>query len=249
MKALSSSDDRSRLVAYATLSEVYDLNLTQKEWSYHHELALLLETLLNAVDSPNKRFPNLIGHFLTCVVSILTKPRHIVFNPLVTFIASAPALRLTNVPMFSELFGQDGIEYRAQRSYVLKMLQNGIAEPADVQLLKRGKVLERLMSYFSSPLTDLRTRESVLAILLLAGRLERLEETVLWVFSVLTETFSAPHVDALVNLALGTKDQTSAEKDCCVFIAREAWINHRSHLQKQTADAVQTVLCQSDIPV
>jgi hypothetical protein len=248
LTALSSSDHHTRAVAYATLSEAYDLNLDRKEWQFHKEFCLFLESLLNSIDTPCKRFPHLISHFLTCAATVLTKPGHIVFGPLVKFIAGAQSLRLTGVPLFTELFGQDGIDHRQSRNYILKMLQAGVAEPADVELLKKAKVVDRLMAYFSSPLADLGSREAILAIIGQAAALEKLDGVGLWAYSVMTETFAGPHADRLVRLALGAEEQSAADRDCAALVAREAWVNHRAHLSAATVDSVQTVLCRSDLP-
>ena len=124
-------------------------------------------------------------------------------------------------------------------------MKDGIREPADVELLNTGRVIERLEGFFASPLSDNTSRDLVLDVLITASHYSKLNNVVMWVYSVLTETFSAFHVDKLVDLALSMKHQTSSEKDCCVLIAKEAILSFKDRLSATTKDQVETLLCQS----
>lgn len=246
MRALSSTNSHTRDVAYSSLSNLYDLNLKNKEWTSYPQLSILLESLLNAVDTPSKRFTSLITYFLARAALIIMNPSRDVYVPTIKFLASSPALRTTSVPLFSSLFGSDGQDWsRHERNYILKMMKDGIREPADVELLNTGRVIERLEGFFASPLSDNTSRDLVLDVLTTASHYSKLNNVVMWVYSVLTETFSAFHVDKLIDLALSMKHQTASEKDCCVLIAKEALLSFKDKLSATTKDQVETLLCQS----
>ena len=245
MRALSSTNDHTRDVAYAALSNLYDLNLKHKDWASYLQLSILLESLLNAVDVPSKRFTSLITYFLARAALIIMSPSRDVYVPTIKFLASAPALRTNSVPLFSALFGSDEHEWsRQERNYILKMMKDGIREAADVELLNTGRVIERLEGFFASPLSDSKSRDLVLDVLRAASKYSKLKNVVMWIYSVLTETFSVFHVDKLINLALSMKHLTDPEKDCCVLIAKEAVLSFKDKLSPDTRDKAETVLCQ-----
>ncbi|OHS95955.1 hypothetical protein TRFO_37893 [Tritrichomonas foetus] len=245
-RALSSKDEHTRNIAYASLSELYDLNMKKKEYSYHNQLQLLLESLINAVQTPGMRFPSLITYFLTMASSIIIKPGHTIFYTLIQFLASDRALRCGSVPLFNNLFGQSTLEYRAQRGWILKMLKNGVNETADVELMKKGKVIERLCSFFASPLSDMNSRKLILEILINASKYTKLEGIMVWAYSLMTELFAAPHIDQIVTLALSIRSKDEIEKECAVRVARLAWSEFRDSLD-QSRDKVDKVLCSASL--
>ena len=229
-RSLSSKDQQTRNVGYASLSELYDLNMKKKDYSYHKQLQLLLESLINAVSSEGMRFTSLITYFLALASSIIIKPGHTIFYTLIKFLASDRALRCSSVPLFNDLFGQNSLEYRSERRWILKMLKNGVNESSDVELMKKGKVIERLCSFFSSPLSDMNSRKLILEILINASKYSRLDGIIIWAYSIMTEQFASPHLDQIVSLAFALRSKTEIEKECLLNIAHLAWEEHKDSL-------------------
>lgn len=229
-RALSSKDEHSRNVAYASLSDLYDLNMKKTDYSYHYQLQLLLESLINAVPTPGKRFPSLITYFLTLASSIITRPRKVLFSTVIQFFASDKTLRCGSVPLFNSLFGQSGLEYKAQRNWILKMLKNGVSEPDDIELMKKGKIFERLCAFFGSPLSETKSRTMILEILLNCSKYTKLDGIVIWVYSIMTERFAYNHIDQLIALAFSIRSKDAIEKDCVLAIARLSWSKYRNSL-------------------
>ena len=229
-RALSSKFQHSREIAYASLSELYDLNVKKTDYKFHDQLQLLLETLINAVTEPGMRFTSLITYFLTLASSIIIKPSHSIFMNLIQFLASDKTLRVGTVPLFNNLFGQNGLDFRNQRNWILMMLKNGVCETSDVELMKKGKIIERLCAFFASPLSEKKSRDMILDILINASKYAKLEGVMIWTYSLMTEHFARPHIDQIVTLALSIRSKDEIEKDCLYAIVEIAWSNFQDKL-------------------
>ena len=231
-RALSSKDEHARNIAYASLSELYDLNMQKTDYTYHLQLQLLLETLINAVTTKGMRFTSLITYFLTLASSIIIKPSHTIFTTMIHFLASDKTLRVQSVPLFNDLFGQNGLDFRNQRNWILKMLKNGVNETADVELMKKSRIIEKLCSFFASPLSEMKSRKLILEILINASKYAKLDGIMIWAYSLMTEHFALPHIDQIVTLALSIRSKDEVEKDCARAIAELAWSNFRDSLDQ-----------------
>jgi len=210
-RSLSSKDEHTRSVGYSALSELYDLN-TKKEWQYQNQISLFLEILINSVVTPNMRFPSIITYFLTVMSHILIKPTHNLYLKVIKYIGASQALRINAIPLFNDLFKNTSIQHRTERNWILKTIKNGLTEPDDVVLMKNSKVIERLLHIYSSPLSEMNTRKSILEIILQAAKLSRLDGIVCWVVSVISEQFSIPHVQSLVEIAKSIKNPSNSEQ-------------------------------------
>lgn len=246
-RALSSKNEHARNIAYASLSELYDLNMKKTDYTYHIQLQLLLETLINAVEKPGMRFTSLITYFLTLASSIIIKPRHTIFTPLIRFLISDKTLRVQSVPLFNDLFDQHDLDFRKQRNWILKMLKNGVCETADVELMKKSKIIEKLCAYFASPLSETKSRALILEILINASKYAKLEGIMVWAYSLMTEQFAIPHIDQIVTLALSIRSKDDVEMDCSYAIAELAWSDFRERLD-QSKERVERLVSKHISP-
>ena len=244
-QALYSKDDHTREIAYHSLSQIYDYNHKKKDWKFEHQIALILESVLNAVKEPNYKFTSLISQFLATITQIIIKPNHPLFMDVIKFLASNQSLKCSTVPMFNELFGQSSIDYRIGRMWILKFLRNGIKEPSDILLLKKGKIIERLCSFFSSSLSDAFTRNLVLDIFEKSSKQQKLEDIIFWVYSIMTEPYSFMHYNQLIMLALSIKPQTEQEKECCKLISKYAITQHKTLLLPTTIEKIHNLIGKS----
>ncbi|KAH0787834.1 nucleolar pre-ribosomal-associated protein 1-like [Histomonas meleagridis] len=240
--ALSSKDDHTRAISYHSLSQLYDYNHKKKGWKFENQIAILLESVLNAVTEPNKRFTSIITHFLSAATTIIMKPNHPLFMPVVKFIASNPSLKRSSVPMFNELFGQSTLDYRVGRMWILKFLRNGINESSDVLLMKKGRIIERLCSFFSSSLSDSTTRSNVLEIFINASKQIKIDGLIFWVYSIITEQFALMHYNQLIELALLTKQKTEIEKECLKRLIDIVMKEHPELIEEETLAKLKNLI-------
>jgi nucleolar pre-ribosomal-associated protein 1 len=243
LRSLASKCDHVRAIGYSSLSELYDLNLSKNEWQYHHQLSLFLDRILNSVTTPNQLMPSLLVHFLSCGAAVLTRPGHPIFMPLIKWLTEANDMRISSVPMFNDLFGQSGLDYRTQRNFIFRVIRNGIQGPEDVEMLRRHKVIDRLVCWLASPLSDIASRDVVLEILEKLVEIQRLEGLAGWILSVLNEAWIKPHRERLVKIAVNNEVDEDVEREYVALIAREAW-KWKDRLDTETREKVEEILCE-----
>ena len=245
LRGLSSESIEDREMAYDSLSELYYEN-DEKEWSKQNTVKIFLETLVKATNEKDMRYSHLQTHFLAAFASVLMKPSHNLYMRVVKYITDAPSLRLNQVPLFDAVFDKPTIQYRQERNYILKMLSKGIKEKEDLAILHHGKVCERLMHVFSSPLSDMVTRKQIIDILARVASIDRLEGLLGWILSVLPEFFSLPHTAALVQLALTASGKNEVDKAALNRICKLALSNPQicSTLQKEDREEAEQIIKQ-----
>lgn len=213
-KSLSSKDEYIRSIGYSTLYDIYDLN-RKKEWDKVNIFNALLEALLAATVEENAIVPYIITNFLTTATNILLKPYHKLYSRVVKYLLASPSLRINQVPLFKDIFNHPNINYRNERLFLLKMIVRGLNDELDVNILNRNKAIEHFLHQFSSPMTDMVTRKYILDIVVKYASIKAIENIHSWVLSVISESFSTPHVNHLVLLLLETPASSNHEKEMC----------------------------------
>lgn len=224
LRALSSREEYIRGLAYETLSQLYHMN-TDNEWPKQSTVRALLESIVNTVNEENQRFCHLATHFMAAFASVLMKPGHNLYMRVVKYITDTPALRVNQIPLFEAVFSKPSVSYRQERNYVLKMLLQGINEEEDIPMLMKNKAIERLMHVFASPLADLAARRQILEILTKVVTLARVDGIIGWAYSIIDESFAAPHIGALVKLCNSTTKRDESDNKTLKMLASSVLMN------------------------
>ena len=146
------------------------------------QLYVLLGELLESYEQqcvPNDRaLPYLAGTFAARAVHVLTEPTHFLYPKLNRFLMRAPEWRINKLP--NHWLGNTILSQRAEDDaywkevrWVLDWLSEGLQSPADLEIVRRGGVAERIMAVYSSPAASVKlVREKVMEILFRATCVE-----------------------------------------------------------------------------
>ncbi|KAG0365693.1 ribosome 60S biogenesis N-terminal-domain-containing protein [Gamsiella multidivaricata] len=167
--ALSSIDDNMRLAAYSLLDDFYIIlsNTTMRE---KNQLLLLLDSLKNSIVDredmvSTPRIPAVITTFVAHALSYLLKPDHFMYPHVNKFCLQRPTIDLEDIPMFYSMFNSSSEQHRKERVWMLRLLATSLKIADDYRLFKRRHVVDLLMAFFNSQLSEPLSRKIVIEIL------------------------------------------------------------------------------------
>ncbi|XP_062077760.1 uncharacterized protein LOC133782458 isoform X2 [Humulus lupulus] len=163
--SMSSPDDGIRRLAYSILGifkKALELCKKRKEVT---RIRLLLTSLQNGIETPWQRVPSVVAIFAAEASFILLDPSHDHYATLSRVLMNSSKLSMKNVPLFNEFFWSTSVNFKAERLWILRLLYAGLNLDDDVQIYTRNSILETLMSYYFSPLSDNESKDLILQIL------------------------------------------------------------------------------------
>lgn len=164
LSALASYDITIRAAAFTTLSRfISHLQMARgrnKELLLHFMSALQKGVL--AFGSENPRLPSVVSVFLSRSAIEISNPSSPLYRPLINFILAKPAMNLKTVPEFLQLLHSDHVDHLAHRHWILEVLAEGIRAPIDVDLCTEVAAFKLLPAYYSSCLSDFKSKLLIL---------------------------------------------------------------------------------------
>ncbi|KAG0305585.1 hypothetical protein BGZ98_003899 [Dissophora globulifera] len=175
--ALSSIDDNMRLAAYSLLDDFYGIlsNATLRE---KNQLLLLLDSLKNSivdredgVTSP--RIPAVITTFVAHALASLLRPDHFMYPHVNKFCLQRPTMDLEDIPMFYSMFNASSEQHRKERVWMLRLLATSLKTTEDYRPFKRRHVVDLLVAFFNSQLSEPLSKKIVIEILFNASSIPK----------------------------------------------------------------------------
>ncbi|KAF9931389.1 hypothetical protein FBU30_010317 [Linnemannia zychae] len=169
MAALSSNDVNMRLAAYSLLDDFYPL-LMQSTMREKNQLLLLMDTLRNAIversdDAAPPRIPAVITAFVIQALTTLLRPDHFMYPHVNKFCLQRPVIDLEDIPMFYSMFNSSSDNHRKERVWMLRVLATSLKTSDDYKLFKRRHVVDLLVAFFNSQLSEPLSKKIVIEIL------------------------------------------------------------------------------------
>ncbi|KAK3842885.1 MAG: ribosome 60S biogenesis N-terminal-domain-containing protein, partial [Linnemannia gamsii] len=169
MVALSSSDDNMRLAAYSLLDDFYPL-LSQSTMREKNQLMLLMDAFRNAIverddGTAPPRIPAVITAFVTQALTTLLKPDHFMYPHVNKFCLQRPVIDLEDIPMFYSMFNSSSENHRKERVWMLRLLATSLKTSEDYKLFRRRHVVDLLVAFFNSQLSEPLSKKIVIEIL------------------------------------------------------------------------------------
>lgn len=96
---------------------------------------------------------------------VSTAPFDPLYKPVNNFLIAKQYVDLTVVPDFLSLFHDSDVESNERRVWVLDIIKDGTKTMTDVNVIFKTMCLKMIMGYYTSVLSDKRTKEKVLAVL------------------------------------------------------------------------------------
>ena len=186
-------------------------------------LGEVIETYEHHRESTHEPLPYLTTSFAAHALSVQMQPIHYMYPKINKFLNKGPSWRVNRLPTYwlentvlSEPEEDDA--YWKEVQWVLGWIVDGLRGPADLEILRRGAVFEKVMSLYSSPGAE-KVKTSVLEILWRATWIEGGSMTLVtragvltWLKMVAGEKDGGGAVAALRKRVLETCDQAKVEQ-------------------------------------
>ncbi|XVE52806.1 hypothetical protein DITRI_Ditri02bG0153700 [Diplodiscus trichospermus] len=246
--SMSSLDVRMRKLAYEVLSRFkISLEGRQKKKDVMR-LHLLLMHMQNGIEEPWQRIPSVIALLAAETSLILLDPLHEHYSSLNKFLMDSSRVNVKQIPLFHDFFHSNAVNFRAQRLWILRLSYAGLNLEDDAWLYIRSSILETLMSFYASPLSDIESKKLILQILKKSVQLHKMAHYLVeqcslfpWLSSILS-TYSRvllgeenksfltelAVVLEVVHVVISSKDITEWLQNC----ALEQLMELASHLYK-----------------
>ncbi|KAE8719932.1 DEAD-box ATP-dependent RNA helicase 32 [Hibiscus syriacus] len=162
--SMSSLDVGMRKLAYEVLSRFkISLEGCQKKKDVMR-LRLLLMYIQNGIEEPWQRIPSVVALFAAEMSLILLDTLHEHYSTLNKLLMDSSRVNMKQIPLFHDFFHSNAVNYRAQRLWILRLVYAGL-NLEDAWLYIRRSILETLMSFYVSPLSDVESKKIILQIL------------------------------------------------------------------------------------
>lgn len=167
LKGLSSECEQIRKHAAAALRRFGQLASRATLFRERSQIILLLRSVRYAVASPGTRVCGLITSFLAESAQLMLNPAHALYPMVNSFLLKRPSVDVKDVPMFYELFntGEEGSGGTLCRSWMLRVLAQGVHSKADLHVLARRYVLSSVLAFLGNPLISAKEKGLALELL------------------------------------------------------------------------------------
>ncbi|KAL2322652.1 hypothetical protein Fmac_027031 [Flemingia macrophylla] len=173
--SLSSPDHGIRRLAYCTLDKFKNvLENCQENSDVMRLLQLLLNSVQNSIKEPWQRIPSVIALFAAEASCVLLDPTHDHYAAIRKFFMDSSELNMTVIPMFDKFFGITSVNVKAERSWILRLVYAGLNSDDDAVIYINNSVLENLMSFYVSCLSDFESRNLIIEVIKKSVKLHKI---------------------------------------------------------------------------
>ncbi|KVI09717.1 Nucleolar pre-ribosomal-associated protein 1, N-terminal [Cynara cardunculus var. scolymus] len=161
--SLSSPDDEIRKLGYKVLAVFRNaLEISQKRKDVNR-LLLLLTYVQNGIGEAWQRIPSIHAVFAAEASVLLLDPSNNHYKIISKLLMHSP-MNTKMISFFDEFFWSNSVDFKSGRIWMLRLLYSGQNLDDDAQIYVRSSVLEKLLSFYSSSLSDNESRELILQI-------------------------------------------------------------------------------------
>ncbi|WVF66097.1 hypothetical protein IAT40_000836 [Kwoniella sp. CBS 6097] len=225
---LSSRDPDIRALSSYTLAKAFGLIL-KKPFFERNQLLYTLRLLRHAIPTASTRLPTLTTLFFAHTLRSLANPSHFLYPLTSRFLLQRPIYDVTDTPMLYGMLYASGDEWKRERGWMVRFLNDGVKSEADWRVLRRRKVWSLLATLFSSSMDPvfrravLQTMETMTVVPAAARTLVLRDALILWLNMQWIKISTQP-------LTAGAKNPKSQswerdEKNMIMAIAERACIN------------------------
>ncbi|KAF5944178.1 hypothetical protein HYC85_018255 [Camellia sinensis] len=172
--SISSPHDEMRKLGYEALGRFKTaLERCQKREGLVR-LRLLLTYLQNGIEDPWQRIPSIIAMFVAEASFILldSSPDH--YLTISNFLLRSPRVNVKCIPLFETFFWSSTVKFKTLRLWILRLLYAGLNSDDDAQIYIRNNILEILLAFYASPLSDYESKELILQVVKKSVKLHKM---------------------------------------------------------------------------
>ncbi|KAK2639656.1 hypothetical protein Ddye_027451 [Dipteronia dyeriana] len=172
--SMASPDDGIRKLGYEALGRFKDaLEMRQKKKEFMR-LRLLLTYMQNGIEEPWQRIPSVIAIFAAETSLLLLDPSHDHYTAISKFFMRSSRVNMKCIPLFLDFFSSSSVNFRTERLWILRLAYAGLNLEDDAQIYIRNSILEILLSFYSSPLSDNESKKLILMIVKKSVKLHKM---------------------------------------------------------------------------
>ncbi|KAF6168052.1 hypothetical protein GIB67_011437 [Kingdonia uniflora] len=191
--SISSPDEGIRKQGYEVLGK-FKISLENSRLRKEGlRLRLLLTYLQNGIEKPWQRIPSVIAIFAAEASFVLLDPSHDHYLTISKLLMRSSRVNLKSVPLFYTMFDSISVNFRTDRLWILRLSYAGLNLDDDGQIFMWKNLLETLLKFYNSSLSDNESSVLILQIVKKAVQLPTVARylvehcgLVLWLSSVLS---------------------------------------------------------------
>ncbi|CAL5434617.1 unnamed protein product [Camellia sinensis] len=126
-------------------------------------LRLLLTYLQNGIEDPWQRIPSIIAMFVAEASFILLDSSHDHYLTISNFLLRSPRVNVKHT-----------VKFKTLRLWILRLLYAGLNSDDDAQIYIRNNILEILLAFYASPLSDYESKELILQVVKKSVKLHKM---------------------------------------------------------------------------
>ncbi|KAI3799706.1 hypothetical protein L1987_35005 [Smallanthus sonchifolius] len=161
--SLSSPDDVIRKLGYKVLKLFRDAIERSQKKKEVNRLRPLLTHVQNGISEAWQRIPSVHALFAAEASVLLLDPSNANYKSISKILLHSP-MKTKIVSFFDEFFWSNSANFKSERIWILRLLYSGLNLEDDAQIYVRSSILEKLLSFYSCPLSDNESRELILQI-------------------------------------------------------------------------------------
>ncbi|KAI7735982.1 hypothetical protein M8C21_022394 [Ambrosia artemisiifolia] len=166
--SLSSPDDDIRKLGYKVLVVFLEKSQKKKE----NRLRLLLTHVQNGISEEGQRIPSVHALFAAEASVLLLDPSNDNYKTISKILLHSP-MKIKTISFFDEFFWSNSVNFKSDRIWILRLLYSGLNIEDDAQIYARSSILEKLLSFYSSSLSDNESKELILQIVKKSMKFEK----------------------------------------------------------------------------
>ncbi|XP_071738783.1 uncharacterized protein [Rutidosis leptorrhynchoides] len=171
--SLSSVDDEIRKLGYKVVTVFRDaLEISQKKKEVNR-LRALITYVQNGISEAWQRIPSVHALFAAESSLIILDPSNNQFKIITKLLSHSP-MNTKTISFFDEFFWNSSADFRSDRIWILRLLYSGLNQEDDTQIYVRSSVLEKLLSFYTSSLSDNELKELILQIVKKSLKFEKM---------------------------------------------------------------------------
>ncbi|OAY67542.1 Nucleolar pre-ribosomal-associated protein 1 [Ananas comosus] len=163
--SISSPDEEQRKLGYTSLGRFKQALESSRKSKEALQLQLLLTYVQNGISESWQKIPSIIAIFTAEASFTLLDTAQKQFFTINKFLMHCPGVNLKSVPLFNTLFGNSSIHFKADRLWILQLLYAGLNLYDDAKIYVKNNILEFLLSFYASSISDLESKILILQII------------------------------------------------------------------------------------
>ncbi|OAY74978.1 Nucleolar pre-ribosomal-associated protein 1 [Ananas comosus] len=163
--SISSPNEEQRKLGYVSLGRFKQALESSRKSKETLQLQLLLTYLQNGISESWQKMPSIIAIFTAEASFTLLDTTQKQFFTISKFLMHCPGVNLKSVPLFKTLFGNNSIHFKADHLWILQLLYAGLNLYDDAKIYVKNNILEFLLSFYASSLSDPESRILILQII------------------------------------------------------------------------------------